>query len=81
MDHQLRKSQQKIDTIIISTLIWNDINCGHTMYEAKLQPAAHNFDFQGTSVLSSKALLGMPMQCYWYQGLHTSRSAILSPTV
>ena len=52
--------------------------CDHT-WLLHFHTLAHCLHFQGTSV-SSRTLLGISMQCWWYQALHTSHSAILSPS-
>ena len=58
--------------------------CSHTwvLKENSMQSfhaVAHDLHFRGTSVSLSKTLLGISMQCWWYQVLHASHSAILSP--
>ena len=60
-----------------------NIHCDHTWikkgqhYVFTLERCLH---FQGTSSVSSKTLSGMSIQCWWNQVLHTSHSAISSPS-
>ena len=55
-----RRKHKREDGLVINT-------CDHTwVLQAEFHTVAHDLHFQETSVLPSKTLLGMSMQCWWY---------------